>query len=738
MSSSENKWFWDEDGQRVVRSIARSAPGCHSGCGVLLFVEKGKLVKVEGDPAFPFNRGRLCPRCQTLPEYVYHPGRLQHPLIRDGKRGEDRWRTLSWDEALDIIAGKFLEIRAQFGPESVLFCGGTARDIAYWIGKLSDSYGSPNNTCWAPLYGEACYRPKLRALRHTVGNSVLVADCAQCFPDQFSNPAWKLPASILIWGNNPVVSSPDGFNGPWIVECLKRGSKLIVVDPRKTWIASRAEIWLQIRPGTDAALALGFLNVIMNENLYDEAFVEKWVHGFAQLKARVRPYTPEKVADITWLTPEQIVRAARMYATSKPAAVQWGAALDQSKECLSAIHAIIGLMAITGNVETPGGNVIHLPIPGLPSLIKPTGERLKKAIPSSFPLAPMSGEHVIDQMLTGRPYPIKASWIQGTNTFVTEADPRRVYEAFHKIDFNVVVDLFMTPTALAFADIVLPAVSYAEKDSLTLPPPPHPYVGTINKAIEPIGEGKSEAEICLALGKRLDPEGWPWKDVYEWFDALLKPVGVNFDGLRAMGWLPTPFEYGKHEKGLLRPDGAKGFDTRTGKIEVYSTEFEMAGLDPLPSYEEPPESPLSTPELAERYPLVLTTGGRVHCFFHSEQRQIHTLRCMNPDPIIEIHPETAGPLGIQEGDWVCIENPYGKCKQKATLTSGIHRRVVHAQHGWWFPEKPSSTLFGVWESNIGQLIPPGWTGRSGYGYPFKNLLCRVTKWEEPKCPDSDC
>ncbi|MFX0201825.1 MAG: molybdopterin-dependent oxidoreductase, partial [Candidatus Hodarchaeota archaeon] len=583
---------------RVVRSIARTAPGCHSGCGVLLYVKDGRLIKVEGNPAFPFNQGRLCPRCQVLPHVAYHPDRLKYPLKRAGNREENKWRIISWTEALDIIAEKFSEIRIRFGAESVLFCSGTARDLPYWIGKLADSYGSPNTTCWGPLYGETCYRPRVQTLGYTVGEN-MVADCAQFFPERYAHPEWELPKCILIWGNNPIVSSPDGFSGPWIVECMKRGSKLIVVDPRKTWMASRADMWLQIRPGTDAALALGMLNVIIHENLHDEAFVEKWTHGFSELRERVRAYTPEKVANITWISPEQIIQAARIYATRKPAAVQWGVAIDQSKECISSIHAIIALWSITGNVDVPGGNVIQQPIPGLPTLIKPSEGKLKKVMPSPFPLSPMAGQHIIDQILSSHPYPIKASWIQGTNTFVTEADPRRVYEALMKIDFNVVVDLFMTPTALAFADIVLPASTYVEKDGLTLSPPPLPYVGTINKAIDPIGEARSDIEINFELGKRLDPQGWPWGDVREWFSALLKPLGMDFEALREIGWLYGPFEYKKYEKGLLRPDRMPGFNTPSGKIELHSTFLEKAGLDPVPYYEEPPESPLRTPQLAD-------------------------------------------------------------------------------------------------------------------------------------------
>lgn len=174
------------------------------------------------------------------------------------------------------------------------------------------------------------------------------------------------------------------------------------------------------------------------------------------------------------------------------------------------------------------------------------------------------------------------------------------------------------------------------------------------------------------------------------------------------------------------------FDTSSGKVELRSTVFERCGLDPLPYYEEPPESPVSRPELAEEYPLVLTTGAKTRFFFHSEHRQIPSLRSKNPDPVTEIHPETAAELCIEDGDWIVIENRHGRCKQKARLTDKIHPRVVSAQHGWWFPEKagPEPSLFGAWESNINLLLPSGWTGRSGLGYPFKAQLCRVRKLTE--------
>jgi anaerobic selenocysteine-containing dehydrogenase len=740
-SAKKRPWKWEEDGMTVVRSIARTGPGCHEGCGVLLYVKDGKLVKVEGDPEFPLSQGRLCPRCLALIEVVYHPDRLKYPLKRVGERGEGKWERISWDEALETITERFKEIREKYGPESVIFCHGTGRDIFPYFDMLARNFGSPNNIGFGPLHGNACYYPKIATMAALFGGFA-VADCAQAHPERYEHPEWKTPKCIIIWGNEPTASSPDGLLGHWIVDCMRQGSKLIVIDPRRTWLAAHAEIWMRIRPGTDAALALAMLNVILNENLCDEAFVQKWTYGFDELKRHVQKYPPEKVAGITWMSEEQIIAAARMYATSKPAAVQWGVALDQSKECINTLHAITALWSVTGNMDVPGGNIITGQLFSPAAFVTqrretaPEEQNRKRIGAGKYPFLDwadiLPGESLIDQMLTDIPYPLKAAWIQATNTFACgTADVRRTYEAFKRLDFNVVVDLFMTPTAMAFADIVLPAATYPERDGIS-----QGWgiacIGTINKAIEPIGECKSDMEINLELGKRLNPEAWPWKDVREMFNSMLEPAGLTFAELRDKGYHFGPFEYRKHEKGLLRPDREHGFNTPTGKVELYSTVLEKCGLDPLPYFEEPPESPVSTPEIAKEYPMILTTGARTRVFFHSEHRQIPSLRKMNPDPIVEINSETAEKLGIKDGDWVYIESRYGKCKQRARLSEGIHPAVVNAQHGWWFPEKPGPepSLFGVWESNINLLLPSGWTGKSGFGYPFKSQMCRVYKMEE--------
>lgn len=743
MNAKDKRWRWEEDGMTVVRSIARTGPGCHQGCGVLLYVKDGKLVKVEGNPEFPFSQGRLCPRCLALTKVVYHPDRLKYPLKRAGSRGEGSWERISWEEAYETIAQKLNDIKKAYGPESVIFCQGTGRDIKPYITKLAYSYGSPNKLTFGPLNGHACFAPKVAALSATTGDFE-IADCAQFVQERYDNINWQVPECIILWGNNPFVSNSDGFLGHWIIECMKRGSEIIVIDPRRTWAATRAKIWMQIRPGTDAALALGMLNVIINENLYDEAFVRKWTHGFDHLRKRVESYTPDKVAEITWIPEEKIVESARIYATSKPAAIQWGVAIDQSKECIPTIHAIMSLWAITGNFDVPGGNVIKNRNFSLDREIDRVfhniteAQKAKKIGSGKYPLLdllylPAVGSAAIDQMLTDTPYPIKAAWIQTTNTFACgAADSRRVYEAFKRLEFVAVVDLFMTPTAMALADIVLPAATYAERDGVAITGGNPIFVGTINKAIEPVGEAKSDMEINLELGKRLNPEAWPWENVQEMFSAMITPTGMTFEELREKGFLLDAFAYKKYEKGLLRPDRKPGFNTPTGKVELYSTVFEKCGLDPLPYFEEPPESPVNTPEIANEYPFVLTTGAKTWGFFHSEHRQIPLLRGMNPDPITEIHPDTAEKLGIKDADWIYIENQYGRCLQRAKLTVGIHPSVIHSQHGWWYPERsgPEPGLFGAWESNINLLLPSGWVGRSGFGYPFKSVMCRVYKKEE--------
>jgi len=736
---TDKKWQWQEGEYTITRTSAWSGPGCHDGCGVLLYTKNGKLEKVEGDPEHPFNQGRLCIRCLDVKNVVNHPDRLKYPMKRIGKRGENKWQQISWKEAYDEIETNFNKIKEQYGPESVIFAQGTGRDIMAYISRLAYSFGSPNFACLG-LSGNACYLPRVALMLVTTG-AFPVSDCSQAFADRYQNPEYKNPECMVIWGNNPIIANSDGFFGHWVVDVMKKGTKLIVIDPRLTWLASRADLWLQIRPGTDAALALGILNVIIEEELYDKEFVDKWTHGFEQLKQRCREYTLERVSEITWIPEEKIIEAARIYAKSKPATIQWGLAVDMTKEALPAAQAISSLWSITGNLDVPGGNILMEPPFGIWQSMGGWGvEYLSEEVMAkrfgvekypilNFGFLIAQSDDLVDAMITSKPYPVKGAWIQTNNPIACmAADPKKTYQGLSQLDFTVVVDLFMTPTAVAFADIVLPAATFAERDGIRS----HfwYYVGAINKTVQ-IGEAKSDMEINLEIGKRFNPEMWPWENVQEMYTEMIAPAGVDFEELRNKGPLYPPFEYKKYEKGLLRQDGKPGFNTPTGKLELYSTLMDGWGYDPLPYFEEPPTSPYSTPTLYKEYPLILTTGARNWSFFHSEHRQVPNLRDLHPDPIVEIHPQTAEKYGIKNGDWVWIENEMGRCKQKAKVTVAIDPRIVQADHGWWFPEKPAEepSLFGVWESNINQLVPyiPG---KSGFGGNYKSLLCKIYKVKE--------
>lgn len=739
MEKSTKPWRWEEDGYTVTRGAAWSGPGCHDGCGVLLYTNKdGKLVKVEGDPDNPFNQGRLCVRCLALPEVTNHEDRLKYPLKRVGKRGENKWERISWDEAYDTIESEFNKVKNEYGPESVIFAQGTGRDIAAVIAPLAYAFGSPN---WAYLLsGSACYVPRMAGSMALMG-TFCTADCSQYFADRYENKEWKVPECIVIWANNPLVANADGFFGHWVVDCMKRGSKLIVVDPRLTWLASRADIWLQLRPGTDTALALAMINIIIQEGLYDKEFVDNWTYGFEKLAKRAAEYPVEKVAEITWIPKEKIIAAARLYAKSKPAATQWGLGIDMTKEAIPATQALSAMWCITGNMDVPGGMLncfqpfdATLWLPPDPTDFMSQEMADKRLGLEKYPLfrygfALTSTESTIGAMLTGKPYPVKAAWLQTTNPIAcTSMEPETsTFKALRGLDFVVDVDLFMTPTAVAFADIVLPAATYPERDGLR---GLWYYLQTINKVTQ-VGEAKSDVQICFDLAKRFNPEKFPWETSKEWLSSRIVTSGMTFDELRERGPAYPPFEYKKYEKGLARQDGQPGFNKGTGRIELYSTFFEANGLDPLPYYEEPTTSPYSTPELYEKYPLVLTTGARPWAFFHSEQRQVKRLRKIKPDPQIEIHPQTAENLGIKNGDWVWIENDFGKCKQRAKITPIVDPRVVAADHGWWFPEKEAAepSLYGVFESNINKLMP--WLcGRSGFGSNCKSLLCKIYKVKE--------
>ncbi len=736
----EKPYQFDEDGLHVTRGCAWSAPGCHLGCGILMYTDdEGRLVKVEGDPENPFNQGRLCVRCLDLPEVVYSPDRILHPLKRAREdRGKDKWEPIGWDEALDEIAGKILAAKEEYGPESVAFYSGTGRDIGQYITRLCWGFNSPNFVFL--MSGQSCYSPRVAGCFSTSG-SFWVGDYSQQFPDRYDNPDWKRPDLIVIWGNNPIVSNSDGLYGHWVVDCLKRGSRAIVIDPRMIWLASKAEHYLQIRPGTDGALALGIVNYLIENDLYDHEFVSLWCYGFDELAERAKEYPLDEVAKITDLPAEDIVAVARAIAASDAVTLQWGVAIDQIKETIPTAQAVLAIFEITGNIGKPGtmqqpASILNYAAGWGSEFLVPEQEA-KRIGQDEHPLIKMGfQECVTDDYIkcleTGKPYPIKVAWMQTTNPLAcTGVDAKRTLDAHMNIETIVYVDLFMTPTSMALADYFLPACTYAERNGLRVGDGAQ-RAETINKAIEPLGESRSDMQICLDIGKRISPEAWPWDTVEDMYSDILAVTGHTFEEMLELAPGYTPFEYHMHEKGLLRADGNVGFDTATGRIELWCSMYNNLGLDPLPSYEEPVPSPLSTPELCEEYPLVLTTGARLWGMFHSEHRQIPRMRALHPEPLVYVNPKTAADFGVKDGDWVWVENHLGRCKRVVKETPIVNERTASTDHAWWHPEAPGELeagLYDLWDLTVENLLPYD-CGKTGFGANYKNTICKIYRVAE--------
>lgn len=793
-------------------------PGCHGGCGVLAHVKNGKLVKIEGDPDHPMNQGRLCARALAMTQYIDHPDRLRSPMRRTGKRGEGKWEAITWEEAFDLIEEKMNTIREEYGPESMVFNVGTGRDIYAWICMLAYAYGSPN--VMFGLTGQACYGPRLAAAI-TVQGDFAVFDAAQWFEDRYDHPGYKVPETMIIWGYNIHATCPDNLFGHWIIDLMKKGTKIICIDPRLSWFGSRAKHHLRLRPGTDSALVMGFLHVVINQGLYDEAFVKKWsnavhlirkdtgklvresdlfsggseknfavwdtkdnkpviwdttlvgfkdtpdadpaVSGEWEIKtadggtvachtvwdafcARANEYPLDKVENITGVPKKDIHDAAVLYAKSKPGAIHWGVAVDMTPALTPLVSGISALWAITGNLDVPGGNVfarfafdvVPYALPGTKGAIRLKTEELDKPRIGADRYMPLNKfywrcqtDMTLDQIFTEDPYPIKGMWIQTAGIMQgLGMDPKKWRAALEKLDFIVAVDLFHTPTT-QYSDVVLPAGTFLEKDSFRSWWVP---LQTINKVVEVEG-CRPDVAINFELARRFDPE-FKFDTIHELYDDILKPSGMTFEELQAKGWAYPPegsasCPYLRHEKGLLRPDKKPGFRTQTGLFELYATLREEWDLEPMPHHEEPPFTPVSRPDLAKDYPLILSTGRRSPAFFHTEHRQIPWLREIDPDPVVEIHPATAAKNNISHGEWIWIENWMGRARYKAKVTPVVPEWMIMAPHGWWFPEKKAAEpdLYGMWDSNINQLIPMGHQGKDGQGAPIKHSMCRIYKCE---------
>lgn len=710
---------------KVIRTVCQ---GSHSECGVLVHVEDGRVTRITGDRAHPSSRGYTCIKAQAQQEILYHPDRLRYPLRRSGARGGGQWERVSWDLALREIAGQLSETRDKYGVHSIAAMHGTGPRASLIAARLlAHGLGTPN-VISVDLH--ICYAPSVVAEKATYGHSIMME----------KGPDYGGSNCVLVWGANPLVSHPP--RGIEIVEAKrKRGAKLIVVDPRRTPLASMADLWLQVRPGSDLLLAMAMINVIIAEKLVDVDFVNKWCHGYDDLRQCASAFTPENVADRTWVPAKLIREAAQIYAGSKPAVLHHRVAIEHNVNSTHTNRALACLIALTGNIDVPGGNLLPMPIKGFITTGALAGEspdfRLDREVESrrigasEFPLisgveAPLPFVHAplsVESMSKGIPYPLKAMYCAGANPVVNMQDCRRVAAALRNLDLFVVSDFFMTPTA-ELADFVLPAATWLERDECC----DVMYSNCIaarQKAVEPLYETKDDTEIVLEILKNIpwaNRKSVTWDSVSEFNEFRMRGTGLNFSRFKDEGYISVSPRYRKYE--------TEGFDTPSRKVELRSTLFEKYGYSPVPEYREPPESPFSTPQLARDYPLILISGSRMQEYYHSAGRQIRSLRDRAPDPVVELHPDTAHSLGIQQGDWVWIETPKvpgERVKMKARVTPTISPQVVHADHGWWFPEEPSPE-HGCFDSNISTILSGDPPREAVCGsVPIRGTLCRLYK-----------
>ena len=741
-------WRFEEDGLTVTRGCAWSPPGCHpTGCGIKTYVNSNdELVRVEGDENHPITNGRLCVRCLTIRDYVYNPDRVLYPMKRAREdRGKNKWERITWDEAYDTIAEKVKYFKDKYGAESILVMGGTGREGGPMLPAYAHACLGTPNACYTQS-GYSCYIPRVAGTTYVMGATYPEMDYAGGLPGRYDDPMFKLPELIVFWGKEPLPSNGDGLFGHAAIDMMRRGSKLMSIDPRVNWVSTRADWHLRLRPGTDAALGMAMLNVIIEEDLYDHDFVDKWCYGFEQLAERVKEMPAEKAAEICDLDANQIREAARVYAAAKPAQIAWGLAIDQKSNGVQAGHCIMALEAITGNIDVPGGQLIGDVNDGLElgfgwNNLGP--ERQSKILGiKEYPayvglVLNAQCDMVLDALEAGddaKYYPFKMGVFEDTNFLAgtCAAQPKRWHDAMvENLEWCFGIDVWMTPTIQATCEIFLPLSSTVEHDTVvyTHYGASPIMAGAVNKSIT-VGDCKGDCEIFYELGLRCMPINFEkYKDYYDFLADYRLAYKKSFEELReeVVHQKTEMCGYYKYESGRLRPDGMPGFNTPTGRVELYSTMFRQFGEDPLPYYEEPQLSPVSTPEKMEEYPFVLTTGARTYCYFHSEGKQIPYLREMNPDPLIEINPEDALKHGIADGQWVEVASPFGKCVLKAKVSQIVKPGVVHAQHGFWFPEKDPEepSLYEVWRSNINELIPHFMVGKLGFGAPFKCLICSV-------------
>ncbi len=473
-----------------------------------------------------------------------------------------------------------------------------------------------------------------------------------------------------------------------VIQARERGAKLVVIDPRFTKTASKADWYIAPRPGTDGALALGLAHVMIREEIHDREFVERYTHGFDQFAAMVREYPPERVAGITAVPVETIERLARLYARTKPAALMSGNGVEQLTNAMQTVRAIQILPALTGNLGVKGGYVFtpNVAWSDMPLKGKYMSELIDKSVSRHKMFSGFSLVYpdLLDAIETGQPYPIRAVVCLGAPLTVLPQGDRYREILKERLELFVVHDLYMT-TEAEIADIVLPATSFLECSRLRSTrykaDPYTQHIALQNRVVDPVGESRPDEELFFELGRRLGmAELFPWQNALDAAGAAVESLGVTLKDLTDN---PGGKEWRYPDQEVLKFYEKSGFATPSKKVELFNTTFEKNGYDPLPHYREPAESPLSQPDLAREYPLICMNGIKSVLYSHTQFRTLSLLRDILPEPWVELHPEKAAELGIAEGDRVLMTSPRGQVRLKAKISAGVSApNVVFSTYGW--------------------------------------------------------
>lgn len=793
----------------MVKKVRTMCFDCHSKCGVILSVEDGKIVRVEGDPNHPVSEGILCTKAFSAKDINEHPDRLKYPLKRVGERGEGKWERITWEEALDTIVENIHKTTEKYGSESIIIAQGTGRMSNHWLDRFNNTFDGGGKV-W-PTH--ICLLPNLAQTHVTYGRMFHPHEACD----------YRNAGAIVAWGTNPIRSRQ--YSGLRMLDAKRNGAKLVVVDPVFRDIAAVADLWVPIRPGTDGVLAMGISNLVMQNGTYGRELLTTWTNApflinaaeerllreydinpnanedddhyvvwdnntnapaiwapeveryltdnvalalegsysikmadgntvvcktaFQTYKDFLTQWTPERVAEICWIPVEKIYKMYDLLVNN-----------GSGKSTL--LTAYLGACMMTTNALQNGRAITLLQLLLNPPLDDKGGiyfntfwefmlddkitayDTVEPKLRLGYDKYPMytqvygkanwSGA-VWEALETGKPWPVKMIIAVANDALGCFEDPQAIHRALTSgnLDMYVVMDYWMTPSA-KLADIVLPAAHWSERvigDEELYPDPCPAVLSQI--AVDPPGEAKDDWYLLREVGKRIKPELWPWEsseDMWLWRLKEFHHIDPNttWEEADAKGYY---IEYGgdkritkQHEKGLVK------FMTPSGKIELYSEQMPVFGYDsPLPSYNEPFESPISTPEIYKEYPLVLTTGGRDYPFYHSAWTNIARQRIIEPWPYIEMNELDAREMQISDGEWVWVESLRGRIQAKARVTKGILKGVCSLPRQNYKDACKELNLPGYdWDKANPNCLIPSYGADPGFGAtPMRSSLCRIVK-----------